>query len=93
MKGYTCNFTITAGRGTGKKTGILTRRGNGAGDGEEFSPAPFHNGGGEFSPLRGGAPTGSGNPRPIAIPNHVLDDACLSLPLHFGLSGLTFYID
>ena len=62
MKGYTCNFTITAGRETGKKTGILTRRGNGAGDGEEFSPAPaagrvflpapalFPNGVGEFPP-------------------------------------------
>ena len=71
MKGYTCNFTITAGRGTGKKAGILTRWGNGAGDGEQFSPAPalFPIGGGEFSRLRGGVPTGSENPRPIDIPS------------------------
>ena len=51
---------------------------NGVGDGEEFSPAPAPGKGflpvptpvanecGEFSPLRGGAPTGSGNPRLIA---------------------------
>jgi len=71
MKGYTCNFTITAGRETGKKTGILTRRGNGVGDGEEFSPAPAP------TPLRGGfsspppprSPTGAGNfPRSGAGP-------------------------
>jgi len=33
-------------------------------------PAPILNGCGEFSPLRGGAPTGSENPRPVAIPKY-----------------------
>ena len=61
---------MTVGWGTGKKTGHLTRRGNE----EEFSPtpAPVRNGAGEFSPLRGRAPTGSGNPRPFAISSHTI---------------------
>ena len=41
---------------------------NGVEDGEEFSPVPasLTNECGEFSPLRGGAPTGQGNPHLVA---------------------------
>ncbi|KAJ8450435.1 hypothetical protein Cgig2_002120 [Carnegiea gigantea] len=38
-------------------------------------PVPIPVGGGDFSPLRAGAPTGTGIPRLIAIPKQLLDDS------------------
>jgi len=47
--------------------GFFPERGSGDGDGEKLIPIPI--GDGDFSPMRGGAPPGTGIPRPIAISN------------------------